>query len=216
MDKWNSPLRKYPLLERRQFPVALFAGALLQSEPGHTSVLLRMHCPTVNAQRKDSPSLCTDVRRELISSKCFGFWVLKSHLLAPLLALDVPKMETTRREWSHFPARALRSSFLFPRYLWLSSKCERTTLTVASTGTGGYNIMIEYRGRATSDYPFSLPSTVPPLIIKLFSWKSSLFLNYLGRWSGNGIFRGGQSFLRERRKQRGKLIKKDVNMTQIE
>lgn len=96
-------------------------------------------------------------------------------------------------------------------YLLTVSELE-CTLTVFSTGMEGYNIMIAYWGSATSEYPFSLPSGVPPLIIKLFSWKSSLFLNYLGRWSGNWIFCGGQSFLRAR-KRRGKLIKRCENDT---
>jgi len=81
------------------------------------------------------------------------------------------------------------------------------TFTAVSTGMKGDKIMTEHRGRATSEYPFSLLSTVLPLIIKLFSWKSSWFLNYLGRWSGNWIF-GGQSFLRERGKEAGETNKK--------
>lgn len=85
------------------------------------------------------------------------------------------------------------------RYDYLLNASELTFYI--STGMEDYNIMIEYWGSATSEYPFSLPSGVPPLIIKLFSWKSSLFLNYLGRWSGNWIFCGGQSFLRAKKKE---------------
>lgn len=66
-----------------------------------------------------------------------------------------------------------------------------------------YNVMIERGGNATSQYPFSLPSGVMPLIIKLFSWKSSLFLNYLGRWSGDGIFRRRPKLLKKKNEWRG-------------
>lgn len=116
------------------------------------------------------------------------------------LRLTSRKRRKTRQKW-RLSADDGKTFFLdVYDYLLKAAELE-STLTAVSAGMEGHNIMIEYWGSATPEYPFSLPSGVPPLIIKLFSWKSSLFLNYLGRWSGNWIFCGVQSFLRARKKK---------------
>lgn len=156
-----------------------------------------MYCPMVNAERRGQSSLCKIVlRADLVR---FEYWNM---------CYAVFNKETTQKECFYNDKTFLVDTY---DYLLKASELE-STLTVVSTGMEGYNIMIEHWGSAASEYPFSLPSGVPPLIIKLFSWKSSLFLNYLGRWSGNYIFCGGQSFLREREKRTGgKLIKRCEN-----
>lgn len=49
MDKWNSPRHKCPFLKEGNF-----LQLRCQSLVGHTSVLHRTYCPTVNAKREDS------------------------------------------------------------------------------------------------------------------------------------------------------------------
>lgn len=178
--------KKYQLLLWRKFSEALGASIQLQLL-GHCSVPLKRHCSIVNAKKKGQSSLIM----VLITVDWFKWW---NDALINMLK-EKPSQKTM--QWrQYYPLNA--------------SELESTLCT--STGMEGHNVMIEYWGSAMAEYPFSLPSGVPPLIIKLFSWKSSLFLNYLRRWSGNWIFCGGQSFLRAKEKK-GELIKRCENGT---
>lgn len=157
----------------------------LQSVHRHTSGLLRPQCPTLHAKRADSHLLARSCL-ELIGANSVK-WAPRASVMC--LRSSSTKMPLRRRDC-------------------LSTAGELEAAFYISTGMKDYKMMIEYWGSATSEYPFSLQSGVPPLIIKLFSWKSSLFLNYLGRWSGKWIFCGGQSFLKAKKKEKGNSWKR--------
>lgn len=158
MDKWNSPLHQCLFLERRQFPAALFTSTQLQSELGHTSVLLRMHCPMVNAKKKreDSPPFARSVLRADFS-RILSVERWKDLCAALWRSLSQKIKGENSTQTQDIP----------PGYLPLPSKKKaselESALTVVWTGTECYNIMIEYWGREPRrNIPF--PSRVECLL----------------------------------------------------
>lgn len=190
MDKWNSPLHQCLFLERRQFPAALFTSTQLQSELGHTSVLLRMYCPMVNAKKeRGQSSLCEVCAKSWFCANPFG-WVLKRSLCR-VVTLSLPQKKKGEN--------STQTQDIPPGYLPLPSKKaseHESALTVVWTGTECYNIMIYWGREPRQNIPF--PSRVECLL-----WSSNCSPeNPLCSWIiwaaevETEFFCGGQSFLR--------------------